>query len=98
MICHGAPGIEPLDIGKGLSPQPPDLMQTATDWTVEQVYWLVKHGVGDTGMPAFGATEEEADLWAVAFFVKQLPQLTPAEYSKLVAEGTARQLAEHHVQ
>ena len=90
VLCHGAPGVEPLEIGKGLSPDPPDLIRTAPEWTVEQVYWIVKHGVGDTGMPAFGTTEEEADLWAIASFVKQLPNLTPAEFSKLVAEGTAR--------
>ncbi len=94
VLCHGAPGVEPLEIGKGLSPQPPDLMRTANDWTVEQIYWLAKHGVGDTGMPAFSATEEDADLWAIAFLVHQLPQLTAAEYSKLVAEGTARQPSE----
>ncbi len=94
VLCHGAPGIEPLEIGKGLSPQPRDLMQTANDWTVEQVFWLVTHGVGDTGMPAFGATDTHQERWAIAFFVKQLPNLTPAEFSKLVAEGTAREPSE----
>ncbi len=91
VLCHGAPGIEPLEIGKGLSPHPPNLMRTANDWTVEQIFWLVTHGVGDTGMPAFGATDTDQERWAIAFFVKQLPNLTPAEYSKLVAEGTARE-------
>ncbi len=94
VLCHGAPGVEPLEIGKGLSPDPPDLMQTADEWTVEQVYWLVRHGVGDTGMPAFGPTHEEAELWAIAAFVKRLPRLTAAEFSKLVAEGAAREPAD----
>ncbi len=85
-LCHGAPGVERSEIGNGLSPHPPALVETADDWTVEQVYWLVAHGVGDTGMPAFGITHEEQDLWAVAYFVKQLPRLTPEEYQKLVAE------------
>lgn len=85
-LCHGAPGVERSEIGSGLSPHPPALVETADDWTVEQVYWLVAHGVGDTGMPAFGVTHEEQELWAVAYFVKQLPQMTPEEYKRLVAE------------
>jgi mono/diheme cytochrome c family protein len=86
VFCHGAPGVEPSPTGQGLSPHPPALVETADDWTVEQVYWLAAHGVGDTGMPAFGITHEEQELWAVAYFVKQLPQLTREEYKRLVAE------------
>ncbi len=86
VICHGAPGVERSEIGEGLSPDPPLLTRTAKDWTVEQVYWLVTHGVGDTGMPAFGSADTEQQRWAIAYFVKQLPQLTPEEFRRLVAE------------
>jgi mono/diheme cytochrome c family protein len=89
VFCHGAPGVEPGAVAAGLSPDPPDLTETANDWTVEQVYWIATHGVGDTGMPAFGPTHEEPELWAIACFVKQLPHLTPADYKRLVAEGTS---------
>jgi len=85
-LCHGAPGVERSEIAAGLSPDPPDLTRTAKDWTVEQVYWLVTHGVGDTGMPAFRATHTEQQCWAIACFVQQLSQLTPEEYRKLAAE------------
>jgi len=87
VLCHGAPGVERSEIGEGLSPAPPHLIRAANDWTVEQVYWLVTHGVGDTGMPAFGATRTEQQRWAIAYFVKQLPPLTPAQYQQLVAAG-----------
>jgi mono/diheme cytochrome c family protein len=80
--------VPPSPVGKGLSPDPPELVRTANDWTVEQVYWIATHGVGDTGMPAFGVTQEEQVLWAIASFVKQLPSLTPAEYQKLVAKSS----------
>jgi mono/diheme cytochrome c family protein len=86
-LCHGAPGAERSEIGAGLSPEPPHLTKTASDWTVEQVYWLATHGVGDTGMPAFGPTHTESQRWAIASFVKQLPNLTPAQYQQLVAQG-----------
>ncbi len=83
VFCHGGPGVEHSEVGEGLSPPPPPLIGTADDWTVEEVYWLATHGVGDTGMPAFGPTEEEQDLWAIAYFVKQLPKMTPDEYQRL---------------
>ncbi len=86
VICHGAPGIERSEIGAGLSPDPPLLVRTANDWTVEQVYWLVTHGVGDTGMPSFGSSDTDQERWAIAYFVKQLPQMTPEEFRKLVAQ------------
>jgi mono/diheme cytochrome c family protein len=84
--CHGAPGVKRSEIGEGLSPDPPLLTQAAEDWTVEQVYWLVTHGVGDTGMPSFGSSDTDQERWAIAYFVKQLPQLTPEQFRKLVAE------------
>jgi mono/diheme cytochrome c family protein len=85
-ICHAAPGVKRSEIGEGLSPDPPLLTRAAEDWTVEQVYWLVTHGVGDTGMPAFGSSHTEQQRWAIAYFVKELPQLTPEEFRRLVAE------------
>jgi len=85
-ICHGAPGAARSEISAGLSPHPPLLTRTANDWTVEQVYWLVTHGVGDTGMPGFGSTDTDQQRWAIAHFVKQLPQMTSEEFRKLVAE------------
>ncbi len=86
VICHAAPGVERSEIGEGLSPDPPLLTRTANDWTVEQVYWLVTHGVGDTGMPSFGSSDTDQERWAIAYFVKQLPQMTPEEFRKSVAE------------
>jgi mono/diheme cytochrome c family protein len=70
-----------------LYPHPPELERTANDWTVEQVYWLAKYGVKDTGMPAFGATQNEHELWAVAYVVKRLPSLKPDKYHELVSKG-----------
>ena len=34
-------------------------------------------------MPAFGETHEDAELWDIAAFVKQLPAMTSSEYAAL---------------
>ncbi len=79
--CHGAPGIARDDIGKGLTPIPANLVETAREWTAAEIYWTVKQGVKMTGMPAWKFTYEEEDLWAIVAFIKQLlPKLSPEEY------------------
>ena len=79
--CHGAPGIAQDAIGKGLTPLPANLVETAREWTAAEIYWTVKQGVKMTGMPAWKFTYEEEDLWAIVAFIKQLlPKLSPEEY------------------
>jgi len=80
VTCHGAPGIEPSDIGKGLYPRPPRLERHKRA-ELGETYWIVKNGVRDTGMPAFGPTHSEDELWAIAAFTVTMPHWTPAEYA-----------------
>ena len=75
-VCHGAPGILPGKIGKGLMPQPPELAKKAGEWTSAELYWIVKHGIKMTGMPAWGKTHKEEDLWAIVAFTERLPKMS----------------------
>jgi len=91
VTCHGAPGKEPGEIGKGLNPQPPNLAQHASHWSNAEVFWILKNGVKMTGMPAFGPTHSDDRLWSIVAFIKQqLPQLTPEDYAKM--DGVRHQL------
>jgi mono/diheme cytochrome c family protein len=54
-----------------------------------EVYWIVKNGIRMTGMPAFGPTHDEATLWAITAFVKQLPTMTPQQYQALAPAHAA---------
>jgi mono/diheme cytochrome c family protein len=76
--CHGAPGKERGETGKGLNPSPPDLVQHASHWSNAEVFWIIKNGIKMTGMPAFGPTHSDDRLWTLVAFVKKLPQLSPA--------------------
>lgn len=83
VTCHGAPGKERGEIGKGLNPQAPDLARSAQQWSNGELYWIVKNGVKMTGMPAFGFTHSDERLWAIVAFVKQLPRMTPEQYAQM---------------
>src|SRR2546430_1935742 len=67
-VCHGAPGIPLGKIGQGLMPQPPELAKKAGEWTSAELYWIVKHGIKMTGMPAWGKTHKGEGLWAIVAF------------------------------
>src|ERR1051325_6516211 len=43
--CHGAPGIDPGEIAKGLWPKAPNLGITVPDWTSGELYWITRNGI-----------------------------------------------------
>ena len=53
-VCHGAPGVPKGDIAQGLYPPPPELAKTAPLYSPAELFWIVKHGIKMTGMPAWG--------------------------------------------
>lgn len=93
--CHGAPGVKPDELGSGLMPAAPDLALTAGDWTLQELFWIIKNGVRFTGMPAWGKTHSDAQIWAMSAFVAALPGMTPAEYRTLSGGEPLR--AHNHV-
>jgi mono/diheme cytochrome c family protein len=88
--CHGAPGIAPEPFALGLTPLPTPLARSGLDRTPAQLFWVVKHGIKMTGMPAWQFRMNEDDLWAVVAFLKQLPLLSVAEYQALQAAPAQR--------
>ena len=58
-VCHGAPGVPKGEIAQGLYPQPPDLAKIAPLYTPAELFWIVKHGIKMTGMPAWSDHSEE---------------------------------------
>ena len=81
--CHLAPGIKRTEISQGLYPRAPELRRTTT-LTPEEQFWVVKHGIKMTGMPAWGVTHDDDLLWDVVAFVRKLPELTKEQYETLV--------------
>jgi mono/diheme cytochrome c family protein len=81
--CHLAPGMKRTEISQGLYPRAPELRRK-TDLTPAEQFWIVKHGVKMTGMPAWGVTHDDDLLWDVVAFVRKLPELTPEQYETMV--------------
>ncbi len=73
--CHGDATAPPSGVGKGLRPSPPLLRESAKDWTPAELYWIVKNGIRMTGMPAWGVSYSDQDLWRVVAYTATLPDL-----------------------
>jgi mono/diheme cytochrome c family protein len=83
--CHLKPGMKDSEIRRGLYPQPPNLSQERV--TPQDAFWVIKHGLKMSAMPAWGMTHDDATIWSMVAFLKKLPDLTPTEYSNLVARA-----------
>jgi mono/diheme cytochrome c family protein len=90
VACHGAPGIERSELGKGLNPEPPDLAEESAEWTDRELFWITKHGIKLTGMPAFGVTHSDQELWGIVAFLRRLQYMSADEYRRLAADADAR--------
>lgn len=81
--CHLAPGIESSEIRAGLNPQPPVLAQVVPHSSPARLFWVIKHGVKMSGMPAWGTSHSDQMIWAMVAFLERLPDMTPAEYQAM---------------
>lgn len=82
-LCHLAPGMKRTEISRGLYPRAPELRRKSELTPAEQ-FWVVKHGLKMTGMPAWGVTHNDELLWDVVAFLRKLPELTAEQYQALV--------------
>lgn len=85
--CHGAPGVDPTEAGASLNPPAPGLglarVQARSDGELQ---WIVSHGIRMTGMPAFGASRSDEEVWQLVAALRRLPRLTPEERRILAGE------------
>jgi mono/diheme cytochrome c family protein len=96
-LCHGAPGVSREEFAEGLYPAPPSLTsgEVQEDRSDVELFWIVKHGIKMTGMPAFGPTHSDEELWGLVNLTKKIPQMSPEEYQQQV-NGRAQGEEEDH--
>lgn len=81
--CHLRPGVERTEASAGLYPSPPDLTRRRTD-DAARAFWVIKHGIKMSGMPAWGRSMEDEPIWGMVAFLRQLPDMSPERYRELV--------------
>jgi mono/diheme cytochrome c family protein len=85
--CHLAPGMKDTEMRTGLYPKPPNLAEHGAHPVAAHQFWIIKHGLKMTGMPAWGLTHDDERIWSMVAFLQKLPELTPEAYRELVEAG-----------
>ncbi len=88
--CHLSPGVENSEIRQGLYPAPPDLARPAAAQAdagraAARQFWIIKHGIKASGMPAWSrGGMEDAAIWDLVAFLRKLPALSAEQYRAAV--------------
>ena len=85
--CHLSPGVTKSEIRAGLYPHPPNLAQEDTR-DAQRAFWTVKHGIKMSAMPAWGKALDDAAVWDLVAFLRQMPSVTPETYQQLSKGGS----------
>ena len=82
-VCHLSPGAQQSEMREGLYPVPPNLTEKI-DLGPAETFWVIKHGIKMSAMPAWGKTHDDQSIWGIVAFLEKLPELTPDQYRALV--------------
>tara|TARA_Y100001949_G_scaffold174999_1_gene183722 strand:+ start:618 stop:1193 length:576 start_codon:yes stop_codon:yes gene_type:complete len=100
--CHLEPEVKESDFTIGLYPSPPNLTaapqdhghehnsgsdEHGKDAEIQRQFWIIKHGIKASGMPAWGPTHSDERIWNMVSFLQRLPSLTKEQYQILTARG-----------
>ena len=85
VICHGAPDVAGAELSKGINPPAPSLGKGENDTPDGELFWVIKHGIRMTAMPAFGPTHTDEEIWKIVACIRHLPDLTAQERNSLRA-------------
>lgn len=81
-LCHGAPEFPPEEFAMGLYPVPPRMTSGHIQQSLSkaEIYWTIKHGIKMTGMPAFGPSHKENELWGLVALAIEISRMNPEHY------------------
>ncbi len=84
--CHGNDGRGQTTIGQNLYPRAPDMASSKTQSLSDgELFYIIKHGIRLTGMPAWGedTPEDDRESWKLVHFIRHLPDVTPEEVEEM---------------
>lgn len=71
--CHGTEGDKPTDVGRSMYPRAPSLAShDVQEWSDAELFYIIRNGVRYTGMPGFGKTMANDQIWTLVYYVRSL--------------------------
>jgi cytochrome c553 len=81
--CHGAPGMGQSPLALMMRPSPQHLPTVVGQFSDGELFWILREGVRFSAMPAWPADGNFDEIWAVVAFLRQLPDMSAAEFAEL---------------
>ena len=82
-MCHTPPGQPVSSMTQGLNPEAPALADLVEDMTDAELFWATKNGIRFTGMPAWGSSHNDREIWEVVAFMRTSLKMNAADYDAL---------------
>jgi len=83
--CHGSLDGKENKLGASFYPPAPNLATEALDDEQWQTFYVIKHGIRFTGMPAWSKVLDDETIWKVTSFLSRLENLPPAVKQQMPA-------------
>lgn len=83
VMCHTPVGRSPTQMAVGFNPQAPGFGKGSDEMTAAELFWVTKNGIRFTGMPAWGPSHSDTELWDVVAFMQILPSMGAADYDAM---------------
>ena len=80
--CHSTPDGEASVYGQSFYPPAPKLPEGMSRYTDSQLFWVIKHGIRNTGMPGWGSMLSDQEIWQVVSLLKNSQDLPPSVEAK----------------
>jgi prepilin-type processing-associated H-X9-DG protein len=81
--CHLSPGAGETELSIGLYPRPPKWDHLAKT-KPREAFWVLKHGIKASGMPAWGKSMDDRYLWGMVAFIGQFDGMSADQYAAQV--------------
>lgn len=76
-VCHGGAHYPESKLHKAVYPGAPQFMKKPAGGKDDNLFFVIKHGIRFTGMPAWEYNMSNDDIWSVVNFVKNMGHLPP---------------------
>lgn len=88
--CHGLDGRTPSDIGSAMYPRASDLgSEEVQRWSDAELFWIVQNGIRLTGMPGFGKSLSDQDIWPLVDYIRSLRSTNISETTASASSAPA---------
>ena len=85
--CHGRPDNPDSDYGRSFYPHAPQFVKVPPRMTDHEKFYIIKHGVRWTAMPAWGNIMADSEIAEVVTFLNHIGNLPPSIQQELHRQG-----------